>query len=116
MNFGTPVDYASFKPEVAAETPTISPQLNLDFGLIDPGVQKTGDLITLKYSNKQWITQPLASRVENVNPFNMVDYVGQVNSFSRSDTLDKKHLLLMVAPDSRLLLVLVEHLFPLALD
>ena len=83
---GTPVDYASFKPEVAAETPTISPQLNLDFGLIDPGVQKTGDLITLKYSNKQWITQPLASRVENVNPFNMVDYVGQVTLSPAQDT------------------------------
>ena len=114
---GTPVDYASFKPEVAAETPTISPQLNLDFGLIDPSVQKTGDLITLKYSNKQWITQPLASRVENVNPFNMVDYVGQVtlspaqDTWTRTVTIDGGTRFQTVVQQ-----VLVEHLFPLALD
>ena len=83
---GTPVDYASFRPEIAAETPEIIPQFDLDFGLVDPGVQKTGDLITLKYTKKQWITQPLASRVENVNPFNMVDYVGQVTLSPAQDT------------------------------
>ena len=83
---GTPVDYASFKPEVAAETPSVSPQFDVDFTLVDPNVQKTGDLITLKYTNKQWITQPLASRVENVNPFNMVDYVGQVTLSPSQDT------------------------------
>ena len=52
--------------------------MDLDFELLDPNVQKTGDLITLKYDNKSWIRQPLASRVENVNPFNMVEFRGRV--------------------------------------
>ena len=73
----TPVDYFSLKPEVAAAN-TVDDQFDLDFDLLDPNVQKTGDLITLKYSDKSWIRQPLASRVENVNPFNMVEFRGRV--------------------------------------
>ena len=33
--------------------------------------QKTGPLITLPYSEEKLIEQPYASRVENVNPFNV---------------------------------------------
>ena len=73
----TPVDYFSLKPEVAAAN-AVDDQFDLDFDLLDPNVQKTGDLITLKYSDKSWIRQPLASRVENVNPFNMVEFRGRV--------------------------------------
>ena len=43
-------------------------------------VQKTGDLITLNYEEVRIINQPLASRVENVNPFNMVtSFIGKLN-------------------------------------
>ena len=73
----TPVDYFSLKPEVAAAN-AVDDQFDLDFDLLDPNVQKTGDLITLKYSDKSWIRQPLASRAENVNPFNMVEFRGRV--------------------------------------
>ena len=50
----TPVDYFSLKPEVAAAN-SVDDQFDLDFDLLDPNVQKTGDLITLKYSDKSWI-------------------------------------------------------------
>ena len=53
----SPVDYFSLKPEVAAAN-TVDDQFDLDFDLLDPNVQKTGDLITLKYSDKSWIRQP----------------------------------------------------------
>ena len=89
-----PVDYFSLKPEVATGLPTADLDFGLDFDLLDPNVQKTGDLITLKYSDKSWIRQPLASRAENVNPFYMVEFRGRVvvspsqDSWTRTVTVD----------------------------
>ena len=76
--FTSPIDFYSVSPEVALEpsinTDTADFSANLE--LLDSNVQKTGDNITLKYTEKDWITQPLASRVENVNPFNMIEIEG----------------------------------------
>ena len=83
-----PLHLYSFKPELALEesidTSTADFSANLD--LLDPNVQKTGDLITLKYEEVGWIEQPLASRVENVNPFNMIDFQGRVELRPESDS------------------------------
>ena len=83
----TPRDFFSLKPQIALE-----PSVNIstaDFSqnlpLLDSNVQKTGDLITLKYTEKEWIEQPLASRVENVNPFNMIDFTGRIQLTPASD-------------------------------
>ena len=83
----TPRDFFSLKPQIALE-----PSINIstaDFGqdlpLLDSNVQKTGELITLKYTEKEWIEQPLASRVENVNPFNMIDFTGRIQLTPASD-------------------------------
>ena len=59
---------------------------NANLTLLDSNVQKTGDLLTLKYTEKDWINQPLASRVENVNPFNMVEFVGSIELKPFSDS------------------------------
>ena len=59
--------------------------LSDDFTLYDPNVQKTGDVITLKYDSIGWIEQPLATRVENVNPFNVVSYNGYIKLNPESD-------------------------------
>ncbi|GIS09216.1 MAG: hypothetical protein CM15mP113_3460 [Pseudomonadota bacterium] len=47
--------------------------------------RKTGDIITLAYEEIDWINQPLASRVENVNPFNMVEFIGNIQLKPFSD-------------------------------
>jgi hypothetical protein len=60
--------------------------LSSDFQLLDPAIQKTGRLLTLAYKEVDWLEQPLATRVENVNPFNVVLYVGNVELTPRSDT------------------------------
>ena len=52
--------------------------LNTDYTLLDPNTQKTGNIITLKYNTVDWISQELATRVENVNPFHVIDYNGQI--------------------------------------
>jgi len=42
------------------------------------GYQKTGDLITLPYTETTYIEQPYATRVENLNPFAVFDWVGDI--------------------------------------
>ena len=83
-----PLNLYSLKPQLALEESidisTADFSANLD--LLDPNVQKTGDLITLKYEEVEWIEQPLASRVENVNPFNMIDFSGRVGLLPESDS------------------------------
>jgi hypothetical protein len=83
-----PLDFFTVKPELA-----LSPDINTDtadfssnLNLLDSNLQKSGDLITLKYDEEGWIEQPLASRVENVNPFNMVEYIGFIELNPSADT------------------------------
>jgi len=87
QELNTPIDFYSLKTNIA-----VSPDLNQDtvdyrtnLPLLDSNVRKTGDLITLNYDEKGWIEQPLASRVENVNPFNMIEYKGSVKLNPASD-------------------------------
>jgi hypothetical protein len=46
---------------------------------------KTGDLITLPYTTEELITQPFASKTENVNPYNIFNWIGSVELTPPSD-------------------------------
>ena len=59
--------------------------LDQDIPLVDANTRKTGDLVTLDYVEVEWIKQPLASRIENVNPFNVILYDGSVSLNPRND-------------------------------
>jgi hypothetical protein len=60
--------------------------LSTNFQLLDSNVQKTGKAVTLKYESVGWIEQPLATRVENVNPFHVVVYTGRIVLSPERDT------------------------------
>ena len=49
-----------------------------NYKLLDENCQKTGDLLTLAYSEVDWIKNTQASNVENINPFNVIVYVGGI--------------------------------------
>jgi hypothetical protein len=70
----------SLKSQIAPES-TITDE-NLDFSenfkLLDPNVVKTGKAVTLKYESIGWIEQAFATTVENVNPFNVIVYSGDI--------------------------------------
>ena len=57
-----------------------------DFELLDSKVQKTGNAVTLKYEEQDWIQQLYATGVENVNPFNVVIYTGIIQLNPAVDT------------------------------
>ena len=64
--------------------------LDEDFVLLDPSVQKTGKSITLAYNEIDWLEQPFATRVENVNPFNVIVYTGEVQLSPESDSWTRR--------------------------
>ena len=67
-----------------------------DFELFDDSVQKTGNMVTLKYDEVKYLEQPLATRVENVNPFHVISFEGGItltpstDSWVRNVRLDEK--------------------------
>ena len=71
-----------------ATSSNITPE-NLDLSdnlsLLDPKIQKTGKIITLAYDEVDWLEQPNATRVENVNPFNVILYEGSVELTPTTD-------------------------------
>jgi hypothetical protein len=83
----SPLDFYSLKPELSllASINTDTADFSSNLELLDSNVTKTGDLITLNYTPVKWIEQPLSSRVENVNPFNMIEFVGRIQLSPASD-------------------------------
>ena len=49
-------------------------------------VTKTGDLITLPYSDTDFIVQPLSSSTATLNPFNITNWMGKIRTYPSSDT------------------------------
>jgi hypothetical protein len=50
------------------------------------GYQKTGNCFTLPYTHTATITQPYATRIEYVNPFNVVTWIGDIVLDPANDT------------------------------
>ena len=74
------VDFWSINPELALN-PSIdvdAADLNSNLQLLDTNCKKTGDLITLDYEEVDWLIQPQATEVENVNPFNVIVFMGGI--------------------------------------
>ena len=74
------------RPIPSSEIPENQLDLSQNFDLLDSNVQKTGDTITLKYDSIDWIEQSLATRVENVNPFHVIEYNGVIRLSPNTDT------------------------------
>ena len=68
------------------EVTTQTQDFNDNFQTLDPNIQKTGDAITLKYEESDWLEQPMATTSENVNPFHVVVYNGNVELNPQNDS------------------------------
>ena len=51
----------------------------------NPNVRKTGPLVTLDYNEEEYQSQKFATRTENVNPFNFVNWSGSMELEPASD-------------------------------
>jgi Domain of unknown function (DUF4815) len=54
--------------------------------LVANNIRRTGQVITLDYTDESYIIQPYATRTENVTPFLVTKYVGAINLYPASDT------------------------------
>jgi hypothetical protein len=70
----------SLKSQIVPESAITDENLDFseNFKLLDPNVVKTGKAVTLKYESIGWIEQAFATTVENVNPFNVIVYSGDI--------------------------------------
>ena len=70
----------SLKSQIAPESAITDENLDFseNFKLLDSNVVKTGKAVTLKYESIGWIEQAFATTVENVNPFNVIVYSGDI--------------------------------------
>jgi len=73
-------EFASIDLQVAPATNLPVSQVDYDsnFNLLDPNTQKTGDLLSLKYEEVEYIKQEFATKVNNINPFHVVAYTGEL--------------------------------------
>lgn len=96
----TRVEFSSLQlvPQLQEGIDVNSASFEQDLPLVDSSTKKTGDLITLDYRETEWIKQSLASRVENVNPFNVILYQGSTllnprfDDFVETITLDDQRV------------------------
>jgi hypothetical protein len=64
--------------------PTADPKFVTD--LVASNIRRTGQLITLDYTNETYISQPYATKSENVTPYLVTKYVGSIDLYPASDT------------------------------
>lgn len=51
----------------------------------DPNIVKVGDVVCLKYKDKTFVENQFATKTENVNPFNVVNWIGSIELNPASD-------------------------------
>ena len=81
-DFGASLDYVEGTCHPSHFTTNIALTINES---LSTGIQTTGPVITLPYTERMIIDQPYASRVENVNPFNVFTYIGRIDLTPSSD-------------------------------
>ena len=76
----------NLKPVPAENITDETLDLSQNFTLFDSNIQKSDEILTLKYDSVGWIEQLFATKVENVNPFNIVSYSGTIKLSPASDS------------------------------
>ena len=74
------------RPFFSMQNVNLIEKVSTDTARTAAGYQITGDLITLPYTTTAIIKQPYASRVENINPFAIFTFLGNVALNPPSDT------------------------------
>lgn len=89
-NIGNPGD-ADYHISIDAERGEARPQFYEDTARLEynasgsTNIRKTGDVLTLPYTDVSYVDQPTASRTEFVNPFDVITFVGIVDLSPSSD-------------------------------
>ena len=64
--------------------PDADPRYVKDLG--SPNIKKVGDIVCLNYRDVEYVANRFSSRVENVNPFNVINWLGSIVLHPSSDS------------------------------
>lgn len=88
QHYTTSIDLLLGSEAVVGAANTSNPNADLRFvsDLGSPNSVKVGDIVCLKYTDTVWLQNRFATRSENVNPFNVVNWVGVIELNPATDT------------------------------
>jgi len=88
QHYTTSIDLLLGSEAVVGAANTSNPDADLRFvkDLGNPNTVKVGDVVCLKYTDKQWLQNKFATRIVNVNPFNVVNWIGAIELNPATDT------------------------------
>lgn len=88
QHYSTAIDLLLASESIAGSSNTSNPDVDLRFvkDLGSPNTVKVGDVVCLKYTDEIFLRNTFATRVENVNAFNVVNWIGSIELNPTSDT------------------------------
>ena len=78
-------ELGQLRPKHKAKSIALEEKVSTDTDRTAAGYQKTGDLITLPYTEIEIVTQPYATRIERVNPFLTANWGGIIELSPSAD-------------------------------
>jgi hypothetical protein len=87
-HYTTSIDLLLGSEAVIGIGQTSNPDADLRFvsDLGSPNIKKVGDVVCLNYSEVEYTKNQFATRSENVNPFNVINWIGSIQLNPSSDT------------------------------
>jgi len=87
-HYTTSIDLLLGSEAVIGIGQTSNPDADLRFvsDLGSPNIKRVGDLVCLNYSEVEYVKNQFATTTENVNPFNVVNWIGSIQLNPSSDT------------------------------
>ena len=88
QHYTTSIDLLLGSEVVSGLSSTSNPDADFRFvkNLGNPNVVKSGDMLCLKYTDVVYVENNFATRFENINPFNVVSWIGQIELNPSTDT------------------------------
>ena len=87
-HYTTSIDLLLGSEAVIGIGQTSNPDADLRFvsDLGSPNIKRVGDIVCLNYSEVEYTKNQFATRSENVNPFNVINWIGSIQLNPSSDT------------------------------
>ena len=88
QHYTTSIDLLLGSEAVIGSSNVSNPDADLRFvkDLGNPNTVKVGDIVCLKYTDVEFLKNTFATRIENVNPFNVVNWIGAIELNPATDT------------------------------
>jgi hypothetical protein len=88
QHYTTSIDLLLGSEVVSGLSSTSNPDADFRFvkNLGNPNIVKSGDVICLKYTDVSYLENNFGTRFENINPFHVVNWIGQIELNPSTDT------------------------------